>query len=48
LEENLGVTINFLRRTTTSVVALKPQVIVISNLEKEFEILSRLVVEEQL
>jgi hypothetical protein len=46
LEEELKIVLNFLRKTTTSITKLAPQVIVISNLEKEVEIRPQPVVKE--
>jgi hypothetical protein len=46
LQEELQVALNFLRITTTSTPTPTPQVIVISNLEEEVEIIPQFVVEE--
>jgi hypothetical protein len=48
LEKELKATLNFLRKTTTSITKLIPQVIVISNSKEEVEVGPQLVVEEQL
>lgn len=47
LEEELKVALHFLMWTTTSIVALEPHVIVISDLEEEVEVISQPTVEEQ-
>jgi hypothetical protein len=44
----LEATFNSLKRTTTSITTLTPQMIIISKEEEEVEILSQLIVEEQL
>ncbi len=46
LKEELEVTFNFLKITTTFTTTPTPQVIVISDSKEEVEILSQLVVEE--
>jgi len=48
LEKELKATLNFLRRTTTFIAKLVPQIIVISNSKEEMEIKLQLVIEEQL
>jgi hypothetical protein len=46
LEKELETTINFLRRTTTSIAKLVPHVIVILNLQEEADIKLQPMVEE--
>ncbi len=48
MEEELEVTLNFLRKTTTFTTKRIPQVIVISNLEEEVEVGPQPIVHEQL
>jgi hypothetical protein len=48
LEEELETTLNFLRKTITSIAKLVPKVIVISNSKEEVEVGPQLVIEEQL
>jgi hypothetical protein len=46
LEEELKAALNFLKKTITSTTTLAPQVIVISDLKEEVEIIPQHVVEE--
>jgi hypothetical protein len=46
--EELEVALNFLKRTITFTATSAPQVIIISNLKEEVEIIPQLVVEKQL
>ncbi len=48
MEEELETTLNFLRKTITSIAKLVPKVIVISNSKEEVEVGPQLVIEEQL
>jgi hypothetical protein len=47
LKEELEATLNFLRRPTISIATLEPQVIIISNLKEEVEIIREPIVQEQ-
>jgi hypothetical protein len=46
LEEELEATLNFMRKTFTSITKLAPQLIIISNSDEEVEITPQLVIKD--